>query len=44
LQAVDHGASKFTLNYKSNGAGAVLCGRHALVRKNGMGDLQKGER
>lgn len=24
--------------------GGVLCGRHTLVRKNGIGDLQEGER
>ncbi|OBZ73392.1 hypothetical protein A0H81_06621 [Grifola frondosa] len=30
--------------YLASGVGAVLCARHALVRKNGVGDLQKGER
>ena len=44
LKAVDHGHSKFSANYRSSGAGACLCGRHTLVRKNGLGDLQKGER
>ncbi|PIL29361.1 hypothetical protein GSI_09412 [Ganoderma sinense ZZ0214-1] len=30
--------------YIASGIGAVLCARHALVRKNGAGDLQQGER
>ncbi|EMD40257.1 hypothetical protein CERSUDRAFT_28712, partial [Gelatoporia subvermispora B] len=30
--------------YIASGVGAVLCGRHALVRKTGVGDLQKGEK
>ena len=30
--------------YIASGVGAVLCARHALVRKNGTGDLQLGER
>ncbi|TFK79078.1 hypothetical protein K466DRAFT_606418 [Polyporus arcularius HHB13444] len=29
--------------YIASGIGAVLCARHALVRKNGAGDLQLGE-
>ncbi|KAI0074003.1 hypothetical protein K474DRAFT_1677445 [Panus rudis PR-1116 ss-1] len=30
--------------YIASGVGAILCARHGLVRKNGVGDLQKGER
>ncbi|KAK7687212.1 hypothetical protein QCA50_009717 [Cerrena zonata] len=30
--------------YLASGVAAVLCGRHSLVRPNGVGDLQKGER
>ena len=30
--------------YKATGVGAVVCGRHNIVRPNGVGDLQKGER
>ncbi|KAH9894841.1 hypothetical protein C8Q73DRAFT_645213, partial [Cubamyces lactineus] len=30
--------------YVASGIGAVLCARHALVRRNGAGDLQLGER
>ncbi|KAI0757483.1 hypothetical protein C8Q80DRAFT_1092841, partial [Daedaleopsis nitida] len=29
--------------YIASGIGAVLCARHGLVRKNGAGDLQRGE-
>jgi hypothetical protein len=44
LHAVDHANTRFSRGYRSTGAGAVVCGRHGLVRKNGLGDLQKGER
>lgn len=44
LRAVDHANTKYSQGYRSTGAGAVVCGRHGLVRKNGLGDLQKGER
>ncbi|KAF8460870.1 hypothetical protein DFH94DRAFT_641058, partial [Russula ochroleuca] len=30
--------------YKATGIGGVFCTRHGLVRKNGLGNLQKGER
>ncbi|THH18836.1 hypothetical protein EUX98_g8889 [Antrodiella citrinella] len=30
--------------YIASGVGAVFCARHCLVRPNGVGDLQKGER
>ncbi|KAI0696131.1 hypothetical protein C8T65DRAFT_583713 [Cerioporus squamosus] len=30
--------------YIASGVGAVLCARHALVRKNGVGDTQNGEK
>ncbi|KAH8103218.1 hypothetical protein DFH11DRAFT_1692670 [Phellopilus nigrolimitatus] len=32
------------LGYQTNGTGAVLCGRHSLVRRNGVADLSKGEK
>ncbi|KJA16799.1 hypothetical protein HYPSUDRAFT_71075 [Hypholoma sublateritium FD-334 SS-4] len=35
---------KATPGYSVSSAGLVLCSRHLLVRKNGVGDLQKGER
>ncbi|KZT06945.1 uncharacterized protein LAESUDRAFT_625205, partial [Laetiporus sulphureus 93-53] len=31
-------------DYLASSVGAVLCARHALVRKKGVGDLQKGEK
>ena len=30
--------------YLASGVAAILCARHSLVRPNGVGDLQKGER
>ncbi|TFK80097.1 hypothetical protein K466DRAFT_667830 [Polyporus arcularius HHB13444] len=30
--------------YIASGVGAVLCARHAIVRKNGIGDLPNGEK
>ncbi|RDX40776.1 hypothetical protein OH76DRAFT_1489992 [Lentinus brumalis] len=30
--------------YVASGVGAVLCARHALVRRNGVGDTQQGEK
>ncbi|KZT31902.1 hypothetical protein SISSUDRAFT_994602, partial [Sistotremastrum suecicum HHB10207 ss-3] len=43
LHAVDH-ANKSKKGLRATGAGAVVCGRHGLVRPNGVGDLQRGER
>ncbi|KAF7965909.1 hypothetical protein HWV62_40974 [Athelia sp. TMB] len=37
-------AVRSTKNYRASGAGACLCGRHGLVRKNGLGSMQIGER
>ncbi|KAF8991711.1 hypothetical protein BDQ17DRAFT_1392943 [Cyathus striatus] len=33
-----------TPGYAISGAGLTLCARHSLVRPNGVGDLQKGEK
>ena len=44
LHVVDHANVKFSKGYKATGVGGVICARHSLVRKNGLGDLQKGER
>jgi Kyakuja-Dileera-Zisupton transposase len=44
LHAVDHANTKFSKGYKATGVGGAICARHSLVRKNGLGDLQKGER
>ncbi|KAJ8515304.1 hypothetical protein ONZ45_g7245 [Pleurotus djamor] len=44
LRAVDHANSKSATGYAATGVVAVLCARHGLVRRNGLGSLQKGER
>jgi hypothetical protein len=44
LWAVDHANKKFSTSYIASGAAGVVCARHGLVRKNGLGSLQKGER
>ncbi|EDR13015.1 uncharacterized protein LACBIDRAFT_308400 [Laccaria bicolor S238N-H82] len=33
-----------TPGYAISGTGIVFCSRHALVQRNGAGDLQKGEK
>ncbi|KZP18442.1 hypothetical protein FIBSPDRAFT_893441 [Athelia psychrophila] len=37
-------AARNRKNYRASGAGVFLCGRHGLLRKNGLGSLQIGER
>lgn len=44
LKAVDHANTRFSIGYAATGVGAVVCARHTLLRKNGICDLQKGER
>ncbi|KAF7307110.1 CxC2 domain-containing protein [Mycena indigotica] len=36
--------TKLTTGLRVSGVGGVVCARHGLVRRQGMGDLQKGER
>ncbi|KAJ7049303.1 hypothetical protein C8F01DRAFT_1002465 [Mycena amicta] len=36
--------TKVTTGLRVSGVGGVVCARHGLVRRRGMGDLQKGER
>ncbi|KAK7022207.1 CxC2 domain-containing protein [Favolaschia claudopus] len=36
--------TRLTTGLRSSGVGAVVCARHELIRPQGMGDLQKGER
>ncbi|KAF7288129.1 CxC2 domain-containing protein [Mycena chlorophos] len=36
--------TKVTTGLRVSGVGGVICARHGLVRRQGMGDLQKGER
>lgn len=42
--AIMRAAVRRTPGYDVTGAGVVICSRHGLVRPNGVGDLQKGER
>jgi hypothetical protein len=42
--ALVRAAVRSTPGYKATGVILVLCPRHGLVRKNGVGDLQKGEK
>ncbi|KAF7983642.1 hypothetical protein HWV62_20588 [Athelia sp. TMB] len=44
LRAADHVTSRTSTAFKASGVAGVFCGRHGLVLKNGLGDLQKGER
>ncbi|TDL22048.1 hypothetical protein BD410DRAFT_815199 [Rickenella mellea] len=44
LHAVDHANTRFQKGYVTTGVGSVVCARHALVRKGGVTDLQKGEK
>lgn len=43
LFAIDHAQTRSKKAYDVTGVVAVQC-NHALVRKNGMANLQKGER
>ncbi|KAF4568149.1 hypothetical protein EYR36_010158 [Pleurotus pulmonarius] len=43
LRAVDHANKCRSKGYVSTGVAGVVCARHGLVRRNGMGNLQKGE-
>ncbi|TEB22263.1 hypothetical protein FA13DRAFT_1641660 [Coprinellus micaceus] len=42
--AVVRAAVRRTPGYNVTGAGVVICSRHGLIRPNGIGDLQRGER
>ena len=42
--ALVRAAVRCTPGYKVTGVILVLCPRHGLVQKNGVGDLQKGEK
>lgn len=44
LKAIDHANTRFSQGYGATGVGAVVCARHTLLRRNGVCDLQKGER
>ncbi|KAF8498956.1 hypothetical protein F5888DRAFT_1612042, partial [Russula emetica] len=42
--ALVQAAVRCTPGYSATGVGLCICPRHCLIRKNGAGDLQKGER
>ncbi|KAF7329335.1 CxC2 domain-containing protein [Mycena kentingensis (nom. inval.)] len=42
--ALLHKDTKASTGLRVSGVGGVVCARHGLVRRQGMGDLQKGER
>ncbi|KAJ7862664.1 hypothetical protein B0H14DRAFT_3444602 [Mycena olivaceomarginata] len=44
LAALDHANTKYSQGYAATGCGMVTCGRHEIVCKNGVGDLQAGEK
>ncbi|KAF4564770.1 hypothetical protein EYR36_002709 [Pleurotus pulmonarius] len=43
-RAINQANLKRSSGYVATGVGGIICGRHGLVRRNGLGDLQKGER
>jgi hypothetical protein len=44
LNAVERANSRANEGYLATGQAAVVCARTSMVRGNGVGDLQKGER
>ena len=44
FKAIDHANARYSAGYTSTGVGAVVCARHGMIRKNGVCNLQKGER
>ncbi|KAH8115645.1 hypothetical protein DFH11DRAFT_1507356, partial [Phellopilus nigrolimitatus] len=44
FQAMEKATTRLNDGYLVTGVGAVICARSGMVRKNGVGDLQKGER
>ncbi|KIJ89696.1 hypothetical protein K443DRAFT_54069, partial [Laccaria amethystina LaAM-08-1] len=42
--ALVRAATRSSPGYAVSGAVAVICSRHCLIRRNGAGDLQKGEK
>ncbi|KAF8146220.1 hypothetical protein K438DRAFT_1910745 [Mycena galopus ATCC 62051] len=44
LAALDHANTKYAQGYAATGCGMITCGRHEVVLKNGVGDLQAGEK
>lgn len=44
FHAINGANTRGARNLASTGVVGVCCGRHEIVRPNGLGDLQKGER
>jgi len=44
FHAVNQANSKSSKDYIASGVVACVCARHSLMQKNGVGDLQRGER
>ncbi|KAJ7763263.1 hypothetical protein B0H14DRAFT_3510637 [Mycena olivaceomarginata] len=44
LTALDHANTKYSQGYTATGCGLVTCGRHEIVCKNSVGDLQASEK
>ncbi|KAE9397046.1 hypothetical protein BT96DRAFT_958019 [Gymnopus androsaceus JB14] len=44
LAALDHANTKYSRGYATTGVGLGVCAQHEFVQKNGVVDLQKGER
>ena len=44
FHAVSKANSKSSKDYISTGVVACVCARHSFIQKNGVGDLQLGER
>ncbi|KAJ7784055.1 hypothetical protein B0H14DRAFT_2630667 [Mycena olivaceomarginata] len=44
LAALDHANTKYSQGYAATGCGMITCGWHEIVCKNGVADLQAGEK
>ena len=44
LNAANQALTRDSTGLSMTGVGAVICSRHQMIRPNGVGDLQKGER
>lgn len=44
FHAVSQANTKFSKDYITSGVVACICARHSFVQKNGIADLQRGER
>ncbi|KAJ8495283.1 hypothetical protein ONZ45_g12926 [Pleurotus djamor] len=44
FEAISRADSKMTTGLRFTGVGMCVCSRHEMIRRSGVGDLQKGER